>query len=107
MSRALSTHAHTVALVIFTALMVGSSGCRPSHPVVVNPTEPWEDELARERQAAQNAEESSPGASIGRQMYGTDEAKEEEPKHNPFVVAVADIIAFPFRGAGWLARQIF
>jgi hypothetical protein len=32
---------------------------------------------------------------------------EQEREHSAFVVAVTDIIAFPFRGTGWLARQIF
>jgi hypothetical protein len=40
-------------------------------------------------------------------MYGAHDEKDEEPKHNAFVVAMTDIIAFPFRGAGWIAQQIF
>ena len=109
MNRALSAHAHHVTLGIFGALIVGSSGCSPSYPIVVNPTEPWEAELARERQAARNAEASSRQASVAPQVDETDEEDrtEQEREHSAFVVAVTDIIAFPFRGTGWLARQIF
>lgn len=109
MSRVLSAHMHTVALAILGALIMAATGCAPSHPVVINPTEAWEDELARERKAAQDAEARSPQPSVARQMYGIDgesgEVKDRE--HSPFVVAITDIIGFPFRGAGWLARQIF
>jgi hypothetical protein len=42
-------------------------------------------------------------------MYDTssnDEAR-EEPQNSAVVVVLADIVAFPFRGAGWVVRQIF
>ena len=86
---------------------MGSSGCRPSHPVVANPTEPWEDEIARERQAVRELESNSSQAAVGRQRYDTEGDVEKKPEHSAVVVALTDIIAFPFRGAGWLAQQIF
>ena len=107
MNRSLSTNVRGVTGLVVSGLVVASSGCSPSYPVVANPTEPWEEQLVHERQAAQSAEESSPQASVARQMYGAHDEKDEEPKHNAFVVAMTDIIAFPFRGAGWLAQQIF
>lgn len=107
MSPALSSYSHNITLTIVGVVIVSFSGCRPSYPVVVNSTEPWEDELARERQAARNAEAVSPQASVAQQRYGRDQENDKEPEHSAVVVAVTDIIAFPFRGAGWLARQIF
>ena len=96
-----------LSLGIFTVSVTLVAGCAPSQPIVVNPTEPWEEELARERQAVE-ASQTSEG-SVARQMYATKDNNEEsnEPKNNAVVVAIADIIALPFRGAGWLTRQIF
>lgn len=102
-----STTARAAVLLVMSAVVAQSVGCSSSHPVVVNSTEPWEDELLRERQAAQRSEESSPQVSVARQMNGTQEENEKEPKRNALVVAITDIVAFPFRGAGWVARQIF
>ena len=107
MIEAHSTTARAALLLVMSAVVVQSVGSSSSHPVVVNPIEPWEEELARERQEAQNAEVSPPQASVARQMYGAQEENEKEPKHNALVVAITDIVAFPFRGAGWVAQQIF
>lgn len=92
---------------VFTLSVALLAGCAPSQPIVVNPTEPWEDELARERQAAEALQ--PPESTVGRRMYDTssnDEAR-EEPQNSAVVVVLADIVAFPFRGAGWVVRQIF
>ena len=92
---------------VFTASVALLAGCAPTQPIIVNPTEPWEDELARERQAAEGSQ--PPESTVGRQMYDTsnnDEAR-EEPQNSVVVVVLADIVAFPFRGAGWVVRQIF
>jgi hypothetical protein len=42
-------------------------------------------------------------------MYDTNDEDDEDdgPRHSGVIVALTDIIAFPFRGAGWLAQQIF
>ncbi len=92
---------------VFTAIVALLAGCAPTQPIIVNPTEPWEDELARERQADEASQ--PPESTVGRQMYDTssnDEAR-EEPQNSAVVVVLADIVAFPFRGAGWVVRQIF
>ena len=107
MIEAHSTKARAVLSLTLGSVVFYSLGCAPSYPVVANPLEPWEDELLRERQLARKTEESSPQASVAHQMYGAQEENDKEPKHNAFVVAVTDIVAFPFRGAGWLAQQIF
>lgn len=91
--------------VVVTAGVIMLAGCAPSQPIVANPLEPWEGELARERQAAEAS--VAPKSSVARHMYGADEDEGHEAKNSPVVVAIADIIAFPFRGAGWLAQQIF
>lgn len=92
---------------VFTLGVALCAGCAPSQPIVANPTEPWEDELARERQAAEASQ--TPQSAVARQMYDTDNVNDEdqEPRNSGVVVALTDIIAFPFRGAGWLAQQIF
>jgi len=106
MSEVLSLTTRGITLSLLGVMMVGWGGCAPSYPVVTDTTEPWQEELARERRAAQNVESNAPQASVAKQMYGTDEDDEKE-EHSPFVVAVTDIIGFPFRGAGWIARQLF
>ncbi len=102
----LSTHARGIVLSIAGVVIGAVNGCAPSSPIVANPTDPWEYELVRERQAAQNAESKAAPSSMARQMYDTDEDKEQR-KHSELVVALTDIIGFPFRGVGWLAREMF
>jgi len=109
MHEILSIHARGNVLSVVGAIVVTISGCRPSYPLVVNSTEPWEEQLARERQAARDAEYRPPQSSVARQMHDKDEENQgdAERERSEVVVAVTDIIGFPFRGAGWLARQIF
>ena len=91
---------------VFTASVALLAGCAPTQPIIVNPTEPWEEELARERQAAEASQ--PPESSVARQMYDPshDDDEREETQNSAVVVALADIVAFQFRGAGWIARQI-
>ena len=108
MSGILSLTTRGITLSILGVMMVGGSGCAPSSPVVTDTIEPWQEELARERQEAQSVESSFPQASVARQMYDTGKDGDDEKEgRSPFVVAVTDIIGFPFRGAGWIARQLF
>lgn len=109
MNAAVSIDARDIALVMVSAILVSVVGCSPSHPVVTDTTEPWQEELARERQTASAVDSTSPQKAVAEQMYDTDQEDGEtkEQKHSPFVVAITDIIGFPFRGAGWLARQLF
>ena len=95
-----------VGSIVVGAIVVGSTGCAPSYPIVTDSTEPWQEELAREREAHNRGESGVPSSSIARQTRDTGENQDKQ-KHNAFVVAVTDVIAFPFRGAGWIARQMF
>ena len=107
MNEALSTNVRYVTATVVGTMVVSLSGCSPSYSIVANPTEPWEDEIARERQAARESESNSSQATVGRQRYDTAGDVEKKPEHSAVVVALTDIIAFPFRGAGWLAQRIF
>ena len=107
MNEALSTNARYVTATVVGTMVVSLSGCSSSYSIVANPTEPWEDEIARERQAVRESESNSSQAAVGRQRYDTERDVEKNPEHSAVVVALTDIIAFPFRGAGWLAQQIF
>ncbi len=97
-----------VGSIVVGAIVVGSTGCAPSYPIVTDSTEPWQEELAREREADNRGESGVPSSSIAGQTRDTDEDQDKEKEErNAFVVAMTDVIAFPFRGAGWIARQMF
>jgi hypothetical protein len=82
------------------------SGCAPREPVVANPIDPWEEQVEheqlaqREQEEKQRASRATPPAGGG---YG---AEEEEDEHSPLVTALADIVAFPIRGAAWLVHTL-
>lgn len=107
MRRVYLTREKRLIIGVFTASVALLAGCAPTQPIIANPTEPWEDELARERQAAEASK--PPAASVARQMYDipNDDDERQETQNSAVVVVLADIVAFPFRGAGWLAQQIF
>ena len=94
-------------VVLVIAITVETSGCAPASPVVANPLEPWEGEVVHEKEVAREAEASKPRPSRAHNRYGADDEEKKREQHAPLVVAITDIIAFPFRGAGWLARQVF
>jgi len=107
MNEARSTRKRRALVLLVGALLLEMSGCAPTYPVVANPTEPWEEALVREREAAREAESNASHAAIARQRQRVEREDEKQPEHTAVVVVLTDIIAFPFRGAGWLAQQIF
>jgi len=107
MNEACSRRKRRALVSLVGAVLLEASGCTSTYPVVANPTEPWEQELVRERQAAREAESDASHAAIARQRGDLEREDEKKPEHSAVVVALTDIIAFPFRGAGWLAQQIF
>jgi hypothetical protein len=82
-------------------------GCSPKWPIVVtNPVEPWEESVLQERAAEKDEEARRYQERLARQ---TEEGlgKEKPPdEHNPIVIALVDIVAFPVRGAAWLVHAI-
>jgi hypothetical protein len=88
------------------SVLVGCSKTPTVAPFVTNPTEPWEDKLAQERreQEIENRKlPHEPHAVV--EGYGY-EQKPDEDKHSVIVRTLADIVAFPLRGAAWLARTV-
>lgn len=87
-------------------LLLWCQGCAPKAPIVSNTMEPWEQEIVQERTAQREQEERRVAAR--RDRAKRDGLGREEPpdKHNVIVTTLADIVAFPLRGAAWLAHTI-
>lgn len=83
-------------------------GCGPPAPLVANPIEPWEEQVEREQVAQrEQKEEEERRALLMSQQRREGLGKEPKPdEHSVIVTTLADIVAFPFRGAAWLARTI-
>lgn len=65
---------------------------------------PWEEEYARTRPRPEVFEEEIAGEEKQEFNGGLEHASKEE---SGFLGVVADVIAFPFRGVGWVLQQIF
>lgn len=92
---------------LFATLFVcGCIGCSPKAPVVSSPIEPWEEEIVKEK-ITQRDEENRRYATQ-RALQRQDGFGQEKPpdEHSIIVTTLADIIAFPLRGAAWLAHTI-
>lgn len=93
-----------MSISLFTVVV----GCGPPAPLVANPLEPWEAQVEREQVAQREQEEEAER----RELLATQQRREGLGKettpddHSVIVTTLADIVAFPFRGAAWLARTI-
>jgi hypothetical protein len=71
-----------------------------THPEIV----PWEEEYAQMRpnpEIFEEEESSGDGVPFNGELEGRPEDK------SGALQVLADVIAFPFRGVGWLLRQVF
>lgn len=95
-----------LGLLLATLLVVTCNGCGPKAPMVSSPIDPWEEEMVHEKVAQR--EEESRRLAAQRALQKRDGFGQEEPpdKHSVIVTTLADIVAFPLRGAAWLARTI-
>lgn len=97
----------------FTAVscMLPLAGCATRPEIVADPPQhihqtpevvPWEEEYARARPKSEVFQESS-------DMHGGEPFNgelENEDNSGGTAKIIADIIAFPFRGIGWLFEQV-
>jgi len=99
--------------VVFLAAMTGVvAGCTSQPPIVADPPEhthtppeivPWEEQYARTRPKPEVFEETT--SAHDQQVFnGHLEHQQEE---EGVLDAVVDVIAFPFRGLGWVLQQLF
>jgi len=87
-------------------VVAGCQGCSPKEPIINSPIESWEETIVREKVAQREEEEQQQQERLAHQRkdgLGKDESPDE---HNILVTTLADIVAFPVRGAAWLAHTI-
>jgi len=88
------------------------TACTSQPPIVADPPEhmhtapeivPWEEQYARTRPKPEVFEETT-NAHDQQPFNGSLEHQREE---EGVLDAVVNVIAFPFRGVGWLLQQVF
>lgn len=90
-----------------TIVGVGCPGCSPKEPIINSPIEPWEEKIVREKVAQREEEEGQQQQERLAQQRKDGLGKEKAPdEHSIIVTTLADIMAFPVRGAAWLAHTI-
>lgn len=99
--------------VVFLAAVTGVvAACTSQPPIVADPPEhthappevvPWEEQYARTRPRPEVFEEKT-SAPVQQAFNGSLEHQREE---EGVLDALVDVLAFPFRGAGWILQQIF
>lgn len=88
-------------------VVFGGQGCSPKGPIVNSPIEPWEEEIVREKVAQREKQEEQEQQERLAQQRKDGLGKEKVPdEHSIIVATLADIMAFPVRGAAWLAHTI-
>lgn len=93
------------ALIATCCVLVACDKDIPRPPIVTNQTEPWQEELAQEKRERELSEQPQRPHRVVKKGYGYDQ-KTDEDKHNVIVTTLADIVAFPLRGAAWVARTL-
>lgn len=93
--------------VVALSGMLVCQGCGPSQPIITNRMEPWEEEIVREKVAEREEEERRNHQRLARQTEEGFGTKKPPDEHNVIVTTFVDIVAFPVRGAAWLAHTIF
>ena len=93
---------HLTTLILLSVCQ----GCGPKAPIVSSPIEPWETEIVHEKVARREEEHNREAAKQA--LQNKDGLGREKPvdEHSVIVTTLADIIAFPLRGAAWLAHTI-
>jgi hypothetical protein len=98
-------------LVLFMLCMLSLAACATRPEIVADPPQhvhqapeavPWEEEYARARPKPDVFDESADIHS-GEPFNGEIEREDEK---GGTLETIADIIAFPFRGIGWLFGQV-
>ncbi len=83
------------ALTLLVA--VGGGGCAQRHPITVETVEPWQ----KSYEASVEELPPPPSSNIS---DTEDNPSSRLPEPMAFV---SNVLAFPFRGLGWLAQKIF
>jgi hypothetical protein len=101
----------TSAGVIFIG--VSAVACTSQPAIVADPPQhthslpeevPWEEEYTRTRPNPEVFEEEV--AKVEKQEFNGNLEQEPE-KESSVLQVVTDVIAFPFRGVGWILQQLF
>ncbi len=88
------------ALTLLLAIFV--TGCAQRHPITVEAVEPWQ--RSYEQSAEQQSYLSPPPAAAPNEPSAEALTSSQLPQPMAFV---SDVIAFPFRGLGWLVQVVF
>ena len=94
-----------LAVIAGCGVFVACSKDIPRPPIVTDQAEPWEERYAQEKHERELAAHLEGPHVVAGQGYGYDQ-KTEEDKHSGIVTTLADIVAFPLRGAAWLAHTL-
>ncbi len=95
----------SVVVVGVCCVLAACSKDTPRPPIVTNQTEPWEERLAQERRDRElEMRLQQPRTTAGPRR--TEVGGVEEDSHSGIVTVLADIVAFPLRGAAWLAHTL-
>ena len=94
-----------LALIAGFSVFVACSKDTPRPPIVTDQTELWEERYAEERRERELAERHQKPHLVAGQGYGYAQRADED-KHSVIVTVLADIVAFPLRGAAWLAHTL-
>jgi hypothetical protein len=90
-------------LPVLCAFAVSFFGCGLSSPFIVNPPEGWEEEAERGMIRRESLPTPTPNVE---NVEIPDTRPSHEDEHNPVVQVLADIIGYPFRAVGYLARVL-
>jgi hypothetical protein len=99
---------------VLSALALIVCGCSAQPPIVADPPQhehappqevPWEEAYSRARVSPGVFEYSGADPHQDQPFSGELELAEES-RESSFMSSVADVIAFPFRGLGWLIQSL-
>ena len=102
-----------LSFVCALCVSVVGAACTSQPAIVADPPQhthkppeeiPWEEEYARMRPKPEVFEENAVGEETQEFNGGLEHSSDEE---SGIIQVVADVIAFPFRGVGWVLQQIF
>ena len=86
-------------LTFLLALLGG--GCAQRHPITVETVEPWQKSY---EESVEAPPQTQPLPSPSMPSASQEDSSSRPPEPLAFV---SDVLAFPFRGIGWLVQKIF
>jgi hypothetical protein len=111
----LSQRAQDAALMLASMCLLGITACATQPPIIADPPQhthtppeivPWEEQYERARPKPEAFEESVSERDSQPFSGDLEQTAKDKEGDGPFQVVV-DVIAFPFRGVGWLLQEVF